>query len=523
MSKQGAVARAAQRARGGTCVLMVVIGLLITGCKVGPNYAPPAIGLKPEFSMAEQPRFRGELADVRAWWRYLEDPYLDQLVAHLLDQNLTLRQAGLRVLEAQARLIVARGGLFPQTQTMTGNYAQSKISSTNANFFSQPGIFVPNLWPQNVSTAFNFNWELDFWGRFRRLIESSDANLGAAVAAQDEVMVLLLAEMTSTYVEMRTCEYRLRLVTRNLELQRKTLELAERKRKSGVATATDVGQAQANVGQAGAQLPVLETQRRQACHRLCVLLGREPVDLYVELGATGRIPQPPMELAVGIPVDLVRRRPDVRRAERELASQCARIGFALTDFYPHFFLTGALGVSSHSFNKLFEEASLIGLIAPSFSWNILNYFRIKANVEAEKAAFARLEAAYRQTILVALREAEDAQVAYALSYDRAKWFDIAVAGSQAAVDEADKTFERGTTESGRVYILQSELLRQQDQLAIANATIAQNLIALFRALGGGWELRLPCAPQLAPPTSPPPGPVVLLAPEFSEQPATVLR
>ena len=226
-------------------------------------------------------------------------------------------------------------------------------------------------------------------------------------------------------------------------------------------------------------------------------MGREAVDLAVEFGSTGIIPQPPPGLTLGIPADLVRRRPDVRRAERELASQCARIGIAETELYPHIFVTGAIGVSSKDVSKLFNSQSWVGFISPNFTWNILNYWRIRNNITAEKAVFARLDYAYRQTVLNAVREAEDAQVAYVYAFDRAKWLTLAVEGAVTAVQEIEKTFEEGTTESGRVYILQAALLSQQELLAGAQADIITSLIGVFKAMGGGWEIRQPLPP--APP------------------------
>ncbi len=457
------------------------------GCKVGPDYATPPTAMQPHWSMASHAQVNGEPAQLATWWQHFHDPTLDQLIAQAIDQNLTLREAGWRVLEARARRNVVAGNLAPQLQVANGSFSRSRLSRNSANFFSFPGVFEPDLNPENWSVGASAAWELDFWGRFRRAVEVADASLDATCAAYDEARVLLLAEVAQTYVELRTIEQRLALARRNLEIQEATLRIAQQKKDAGIGNGLDIAQAESNIGRTGATLPTLEIQRLQASYRLCLLLGRQPADLTHEFGTSNTIPIPPQGLAFGIPADLLRRRPDVRRVERELAAQSARIGIAEADFYPHISLTGNIGVAAEDFGKLFSTGSGVGVISPNFSWNLLNYGRIKNNVKAEQAAFQVRCNAYQNTVLAALREAEDAQVAYIYGFDRVEYLRRAAAGAASAVEKGESLYNAGSIDFGRVYILQSSLLLQQDELAAAEGDLAISLIQMFKSLGGGWE------------------------------------
>lgn len=459
----------------------------LSGCKVGPNYKAPASVLNDRWTLEENPRLQGETASLSDWWRHFNDPVLDHLITQASHQNLTLREAGARIIEARARRDAVAGNLFPQSQAASGNFSHSRISPNVANFFAFPGVFDPDLTPANWSLGVGATWELDFWGRYRRAIESADASLDASCAAYDEARVLLLAEVGQTYVELRTIENRLMLAHQNLQSQEATLSIAHKRQQAGLGTSLDIAQAETNVGQTTATLPALEIRRRQANHRLCVLMGRNPMDLGEEIGVNAPIPHPPHNLAFGIPADLLRRRPDVRRAERELAAQSARIGIAKSDFYPHISLTGNIGLAAEDFSQLLRSSSGVGVIAPGFSWNLLNYGRIKNNVKAEQAAFHAHCHAYQNAVLKAMQEAEDAQVAFIYGFDRADALHRAADGASLAVKSSEDLFRAGTIDFGRVYILQAELLVQQDQLAAAQGDIAASLINLFKALGGGWE------------------------------------
>lgn len=464
-----------------------ITSVSLIGCKAGPNYCRPEVDIKHTWSMNEYPALNGEPADPTLWWKHFQDPVLDELITQTLSQNLTLREAGKRIEEACARRGVVAGNLFPQMQAATGSYSKSRLSSNTANFFSFPGVFEPNLNPENWSVGLAASWELDFWGRYRRAIESADASLDATIAAYDEAAVILIAEVANAYLEVRTAEARSVLASQNVELQKRTLLVANQKQEAGIASGLDAAQAETILNQTSASLPTLEVQRRQACNRLCILMGRTPEDLFPEIGYNAIIPASPPSLAFGVPADLLRRRPDVRRAERELAAQSARIGVAKSEFYPHISLMGNIGYSAEDLGKISRSSSSQGIISPQFAWNILNYGRIKRNVEAETAAFQRLAYTYQQSVLNAQREAEDAQIAFVYGFDRSNHMRNAVNAALRAVENLETSYQAGTIEYSRIYVMQSELVRQQDLLAQADAAIASSLIAMFKAMGGGWD------------------------------------
>lgn len=474
-----------------------VAGLLaVCGCKVGPNYQAPPRPTKVEWTYASHPRLCGDPVDPSQWWYVFQDPVLNGLIEQTLAQNLTLREAGKRIEEAAARRGVVAGNLYPQSQAMVGSYSKSRISANTANFFGFPGVFEPDLNVENWNIGLASSWELDFWGRYRRAIESADAALDATVAAYDEVSVLLAAEVANAYIELRTAELRSTYAAQNLEIQNRTLQIATRKQQAGIGTALDIAQAESIVAQTGSARPMLEMQRRLASNRLCLLLARTPEDLIAEIGYQSVIPKSPQQVAFEVPADLLRRRPDVRRAERELAAQSARIGVAEAEFYPHISLVGSIGYSAEDFSKLGRSTSSSGIISPQFGWNILNYGRIKRNKEAEVAAFQRLALAYEQSVLTAQREAEDAQLAFLFGFDRASYLERAVSNAKIAIDKLQQSYEAGTVEYGRIYVLQTELVQLQDLLAQTEASISGGLVAMYKALGGGWNS--PCVERLGP-------------------------
>ncbi len=495
------------RSASGWLLASLFLLLVTTGCKVGPNYFKPAVPLKNEWTQAGHPKLVGEPGDICTWWNHFEDPQLNWLIHSAFDQNLTLRQAGMRIEEARATRGISRGNLFPQSQEVFGAYSKSRTSLNQANIFNFPGSGV-TFSPQNWSLGYSAAWELDFWGRFRRAIEAADAQLDATVENFDDVLVILISDVANTYIEMRTLESRLILARRNVEIQAGTLKLTQAKFDAGTISILDVAQAQANLGATEALIPTLEIQRRQACNRLCVLLGRPSIDLAPEVGFTAKIPEPPQHAVIGVPADLLRRRPDVRRAERELAAQSALIGVAVSDFYPHLSVSGTINYSAENLNELVQGQSIAGQILPQFRWNVLNYGRILNDVERQNAVFQRFAYAYQESVVRADQEAEDAMIAFTRGFDQVEALSRAVDGSQLAVEKATEQYRAGVVDFNRVFLLQGDLVRQQDTLAAARGNIANSLVNIYRALGGGWEIRLGADGQIQrlPPPPPPPSP-----------------
>lgn len=371
------------------------------GLKVGPEYCKPAAPVAQDWIDVGDATLRPDTEMLACWWQVFRDPTLDALIVNASQQNLTLRQAGFRVLQARAARAIVAGNFWPQQQQHTGSYSRNAISVSALNI-----PFLPDRYISQWDTGFNLAWELDFWGRFRRAIESADADLDASVEGYDQVLVTLLGDVALTYVEVRTFQKRVDLARRNAELQRETFNIADARFRGGQVSELDADQAMSALAQTEAAIPALELRVRQAENRLCILLGVPPRDLETILGR-GPIPVTPPEVGVGIPAELLRRRPDVRRAERQVAAQSALVGVATADLYPHIAVTGTIGLSARDYGDLFRSESFRGSIGPSFSWDILNYGRLLNSIRLQDAVLAERIVAYQQSVLQANVEVEN--------------------------------------------------------------------------------------------------------------------
>jgi NodT family efflux transporter outer membrane factor (OMF) lipoprotein len=455
------------------------------GFKVGPNFKTPSAPLAADWidyrTSTTQPV---EQVNPANWWSVFHDPVLDNLMHDAYGQNLSLRQAGERIAQARALRGIAVGNMFPQLQEAAGSWTANKTSDRAAN----P---LPNNWFHDVNAGFNIGWEIDFWGRYRRALEAADATLEASVAEFDDVMVLLLADVGSNYIQYRTFQQRLFLAKQNADIQRQAFELAQNNFRAGAATERDMQQARQVYEQTRSLIPQFEQGLRQTNNRLCVLLGIPAQDLAPRLGDSGIIPTAPAEVAVGIPADLLRRRPDIRRAERRAAAESAQIGVAQSELYPHFAINGSIGVDAQYFGGLFHSPGAIaGSIGPSFQWNILNYGRLENATVGQEARFREFISRYQETVLDANRDAEDALVAFAKSKERTVFLSESVAAAERTVQITYDQYRAGTVDFTPVFLFEATLTQQQDSLAQAQGDIALSLVSLYRALGGGWEARM---------------------------------
>jgi NodT family efflux transporter outer membrane factor (OMF) lipoprotein len=477
------------------------------GFKVGPNYCKPPAPVAKEWIDANDRRVRSESDDLSKWWVVFNDPVLNFLICDAYRQNLSLRVAGMRVLEARAQLAIDTGNLLPQTQTSTGDFKWNGLSRETANNFLQfssppgglEGVTIPAFkrWYGQWDLGFNLAWELDFWGRFRRAIEADSASLDASVENYDDVLVTLLGQVATAYANMRITEQRIKYAQENVKLQRETLEIVEARFKRGTVTKLDVAQARSTLEQTAATIPELVISLRQFNNQLCILLGIPPEELRAGLGP-GPIPTAPVEVTVGIPADLLRRRPDVRKAERQAASQSAQIGVADAEFYPHIAITGTWEYSAEFFKDLWKPTALNGSIGPTFTWNILNYGRILNNVRLQEARFQELIATYQNTVLNAAQDVENGLVTFLQAQRRTKFQAASVKDAQEAVDIALAQYKAGTIDFTRVTQLEQALVTQQDTLAQAQGEIVTGLIQVYKALGGGWQIReTGCDPHTA--------------------------
>jgi NodT family efflux transporter outer membrane factor (OMF) lipoprotein len=468
---------------------LVVATLLAPGCtslcqwmhngfKVGPNYAEPLAPVSAEWIDQSNSAVNIATGDDYAWWTVFNDHTLSGLIDTAYQQNLDLSAAAARIVEARARRSIALGNLLPQSQQASAAYAHAQLGR-NLNL---PLPQTLNLWVD----GFNASWELDFWGRVRRSIDASDANLDAAVEGYGDSLVILLAEVATNYVQLRTYEQRLAYARDNVQIQTKSLELVQARLDQGAVTELDVRQAKASLAQTQATIPPLEAGRRLTSNQLCILLGNPVTDFAKEL-EPAPIPAAPPQVAIGIPADLLRRRPDVRRAERRVAAQSAQIGIAEADLYPRLAINGFLGYAAQDFNHLFDATSFTGFILPTLQWQILNYGRIVNNVRAQNALLESTALQYQQTVLRAGREVEDALVQFIQAQQQADFLEESVTESRRAVEIAQEQFKGGVADFNRVYTNQSQLINQQDQLATVRGNKALYLIQVYKAMGGGWD------------------------------------
>lgn len=454
------------------------------GYKVGPNYFRPAASVQPNWIDAADKRIASEPADMSQWWAMFNDPVLDSLIVESYEQNLTLREAGFRVLQARAQRNIQVGNLFPQSQTASGGYSRNELSKQNQNT-----SFIPTRFYNQYSVGFNLSWELDFWGRFRRAVEAAEGELDASIEGYDAVLVTLQGDIATSYVQIRTIQRQLKLLQANIELQKQTLDLATARANAGLTSELDLAQAQSNLSQTQAAIPQAEAELRYATNNLCILLGMSPTVLDARLGAAP-IPTAPTSVAVGIPAELLSRRPDIRRAERNAAAQSARIGVATADLYPRIAINGNIGSSSARFQTLLHDRSFLGSIGPAYDWKILNYGRVKNNIQLQDSAFQELVVTYQQAVLKAEQEAENGIVRFLKAQERAAALATSVAASEKAVQLALTQYKGGLVDFNRIALLELNLVQQQDLLAQAQGNIAMGLIDVYRALGGGWEHRL---------------------------------
>ena len=472
---------------------LAVLSLLVSGCiKLGPDFVKPKAPVAEEW-FEKDLRVKSEPADLGNWWKVFDDPVLNSLVETAYEQNLPLRIAGIRILEARARLGIAVGRQYPQLQQASGEIAAIQ-QSDNA-----PNTAAANKFFYDFQAGFDTVWELDIWGRFRRGVESADAGLSASIADYDDVLVSLLGEVAATYSLIRTFQERLEFARQNVQIQTRSLQIADARFRGGAVTELDVAQAKSLLRDTEARIPELETGLRQGQNALSVLLGMPPGDLQGLLGGIKPIPKAPPEVAIGIPAELLRRRPDIRRAELEAAAQSAQIGIAKADLFPAFSLTGSFGLESSAkggiqsnkagFSDLFNSNSFTYFVGPSFEWPILNYGRLKNNVRAQDARFQQLVVSYQETVLRAAQEVEDALVAFLRSQEQVKFLADSVKATRRSVDLSMIQYREGTISYNQVLDSQQFLVQQEDRLSTVRGDVARNLITVYKALGGGWEIR----------------------------------
>jgi NodT family efflux transporter outer membrane factor (OMF) lipoprotein len=484
---------------GAVLVACLLASMGLTGCKVGPDYSRPRADVSDTWLDVKTPTTRPRGDDAR-WWGTFNDPALSALVDNALGQNLTLRQAGLRVIQARALRGIAVGQFFPQSQAATGQASNNRISKNSPN-----GDLGDRAY-RDYSIGLEAAWELDFWGKFRRGIESADASLEASVADYDTAIVVLASDVASSYVLIRSLQQQLGYTRANVQAQQDTVALTQVRFNAGAVSELDVSTARATLANTQSLIPQLEDSLRQAKLALCVLLGRTPSELQPELRGDGSVPVAPPEIALGIPADLLRRRPDVRRAERAAAAMSAQIGVAAAELYPAVTIKGMTGFHTSTFqtpdfspqipglsphaHNLLDADSFEGFVGLDVNWPILNYGRITNNIRVADARFQEAKVAYQQTVLQAAADVEAGLSTFLRSRERTAFLDQSVTAAQRTVELSLVQYRQGAADFLRVNQAQVDLVDRQNSLVIARAQVAQGAIATYRALGGGWQTRV---------------------------------
>lgn len=481
-------------------IVHLIMLLMISGCTVGPDFVTPQTELNKNWNEKNNPHVKTKDAVNKQWWCTFNDPILNKLIQQAYQQNLTLQIAGLRIMEARAQLGIAIGQQYPQTQEAFGSAMALGLSKNAPN----SALIDANLW--NYELGFDAAWELDFWGKYRRNVESAKASLLATTADYDDALVSLTAEVARTYAVIRTFEATIKLTLDNIKLQENGLRITKSRFRNGVVTKLDVTQACTFLESTRATIPKLQAGLKQAQNAMSTLLGQPTGTVQCLLNGPKGIPRASTDVSVGVPAELLRRRPDIRSAELAAAAQCPRIGIAKTDLYPSFSLLGQIGYQTSSgggfqsnyarFSNLFDKDSLFFSYGPSFQWPILNYGRIENNVRVQDARFQQLLVNYKNTVLKAAQEVEDALTGFLNAQEATIYEQNSVCAAKQSVKIAMIQYREGVVDYQRVLDTQRAQLQEELRLADTQSSVATNLIALYKALGGGWELRQ-CQPFIA--------------------------
>ena len=483
-SKKGlAVRRDRRSSRCVAGILAVIWTTMLMGCAaVGPNYEKPRMEVPAQWSEMPPEGVITEASPegLTRWWTLFEDPLLESLIERSLNQNKDLQIAQARIREARARRGVVAADFLPAVGT-SGIYARSRTSENTVSGIALEQDFF--------EAGFDANWEIDVFGGVRRSVEAADADIGASVESLRNVLVTLVSEVARNYLELRGNQLRALIAKENIKAQRHTLEMTQARFKVGLSSQLDIEQARAQLTATEAQIPGFETFIRQSIHRIGVLLGQPPGSLIDELMFEKPIATALPQVPLGLPSDLLRRRPDIQQAERELAAATARIGVATADLFPKFFLTGALGLQSMELSSFLNAGSRFWSVGPRVAWPLFAGGRIRSNIEAQNARQEQALIFYEQVVLTSMEEVENALVAYAREQATRRAIAESVAANQRAVEISQALYKKGLTDFLNVLVNQRFLYQAQDALAVSEQKVSTNLVALFKSLGGGWDVR----------------------------------
>lgn len=458
---------------------IALVSLILVGCSaVGPTYDQPQLDLPGSWIDTAEHEIVGAPANASRWWTHFKDPLLTSLVEQALGANLDLRVAYTRIQEARAAQWSARSGYAPTVDLKSG-YTRSKASANST------GLDSPDRDTFNAGLA--AKWEVDLFGRIRRSVQAARADYQASVADREGIQVSLAAEVAGAYVDIRAYQQRLGIAQSNIETQEKSLALTRERFQEGAVSALDPAQAESVLASTQAEVPNIRAGLTSAYHRLSLLLGQAPGLLDPQLKVAGPIPGATEEILIGVPADLLRRRPDIRSAERSLAAQSARIGVAAADLYPTLGISGQLGYETRTADELFGSAGKFFGIGPAIRWNLFDGGAIRANISIQRVRTSRAALEYESTVLSALREVEDALAVYRNEKVRRTALDRARAAGRRATTLSLERYTSGDSDFQQVLDAQRSQFDFEDKLAASEGKVTQGLIAIYKAIGGGWD------------------------------------
>ena len=478
--------------RAGVLVPSVLLTALLSACVVGPDYRPPQLPAPDEWHSQPQTGVRPDSADsptLASWWTVLDDPTLNQLIERALAENKTVKQAMARVAESRARRRISGAALWPSVNSSAGaSRSDSDRSTAAASAFGADETYDAGL---------DAAWEIDLFGGNRRALEASTAQLGATEADLRDVLITLLGDVTLSYVNVRTTQSRLTYAERNLESQREVVDITGWRAEAGLATVLDVEQAKSSYAQTQAALPSLESNLEAAKNRLAVLTGQQPGALEAVLTERKAIPVAPVEIVAGVPADVMRRRPDIRSAERRLAAQTAQVGVATAQLYPSLSLNGSISVTAGSASDLFSGAPESNRYGLSLNMPIFRAGALRQNVVAQNALVDQAMASYEETVLAAYEEVENALTDWINEQRRHRSLLDAAASARLASELALMQYNSGLVDFQTVLTADRQLISTEDALAVSDGELTSNLVRLYKALGGGWSVYPPAATAAA--------------------------
>lgn len=478
---------------------LILLATLLFGCAVGPDYRAPKMEVPERWSEAAPAA--GQTAKApEEWWKSFNDPLLDRLIADAIASNLDLRQAASRVRDARAQRTALIAAGLPnlnarsnvnrrRNNTSTSSLGQSGgFGMPSSSTSSGGGFGVGNQLINIFQMGFDAQWELDFFGGVRRAVEAADATVGAEEENRHDVLVTLLGEVARNYIDLRSNQRLLAVAQDNLRAQQDTVALTQARQQGGLASTLDVAQAEALAAATEAQLPVYASAVQQTIHALGVLLGREPGAMAAVLMRAAPIPVSAAAAVADLPSELLRRRPDIRRAERQLAEANAQIGVATAELYPKVNLAAFIGLQNTRITD-FTPLGKSWSTAASLSMPIFNWGKLQANIKSKKEVHQQALLAYQATVLDAFKEVEDGLVAYAQERRRRDALAAAVAADKLALDLATERYRKGLTAFLDVLVSQRTLFQSQSELAASEAKVSSNWVALYKACGGGWQVQ----------------------------------